>query len=160
MNTPTYKEQWQKITSAYLNNELEPYDGCACFIGNMLNKKNSWEDLRGGMPCMGRGYVEPIYGEDYKRGLKFINSEAHGVYTPGNIVKLENNFLGIIYEKCGGDTISDDLGFDKVIKAHPNYEQALYEAMVSTLELLRQIHISKGEDVDALPLKRREVVSV
>lgn len=37
METPTFKEQYNKIVNAYLKGELNPWDGCACFVGNLLN---------------------------------------------------------------------------------------------------------------------------
>lgn len=136
---PTYAQQWQKITSAYLNDTLDPYRNCACFIGNMLNGKFSWSL---GRTIDGDYRVVPSFN---KRHIiiaeECIAKEAGGLYTIEDICRLEDNFLQ----------------FAIAAPCSPNYENALYEAMVSTLELLRQIHISKGEDVDALPLVKREV---
>lgn len=38
----TYKEQFDKLTRAYINDEVQPFENCACFVGNLLNKNAMW----------------------------------------------------------------------------------------------------------------------
>jgi hypothetical protein len=43
------------------------------------------------------------------------------------------------------------------IMQHENYENALFNAMCNALEVLKQIHIAWGENVDETPVfKKRE----
>lgn len=156
MNTPTYQEQWQKITSAYLNNELNPWRNCACFVGNLLQKRSDWAFCRSELGVL-------TQDEIYRNiGIKYINMLSGDLYSAQEIIALELNFLQVIdagTENKGklGFAISSDFSLKQ---EHPNYENALFEAMVSTLEMLRQIHISKGEDVDSIELKKRELATV
>jgi hypothetical protein len=158
---PTYGQQWQKVTSAYLNDELNPYIQCACFIGNILNETSDWGRCRTMKDDAGtaivRNYKDKISFTFYVVGEQSIKKESAGLYTPLDIVKLENNFLKILWQSTENRTHRPDEYVKNLVKAHPNYENALFEAMTSTLEMLRKIHISKGENVDAIPLKKREL---
>lgn len=148
---PTYSEQWQKITSAYLNDKLNPYHPCACFIGNLLNNQMYWIDGRDG------GCFIPNHRRDgYMKAIGIIKEESGGLYSPKEIYLMEKNFLSVINNNTTNSNKDID-NIDPARKNHPNYENALYSAMVSTLELLKQIHISKGEDVDnGLVLTKRQ----
>lgn len=43
MNThPSFLEQYDKVTRAYFDGTLNPFNSCACFIGNILNDKGEW----------------------------------------------------------------------------------------------------------------------
>jgi hypothetical protein len=159
MNYPTYGEQWQKITSAYSNNKLNPYMNCACFIGNMLGNLSCWADTRTGSPATGRGRRAAPFCEDdtekqiikYSIGNMLIKSNG---YTVDQIIKLENNFLGIIHRLGEVDNIEEWEDFQRFYPEAA--EDILYEAMISTLNMLKEIHRERGEDVDnSLVLQRR-----
>jgi hypothetical protein len=145
----TYQEQWQNITSAYVNNEMDPYQCEACFVGNLL-RNPVWALIRDCNTATGNGQLESSFSclEEYLHG-----------YTPEEILSLENNFLKILYEETGKPKILVLRGPNGVVKSHPNYENALYKAMVSTLEILRNIHISRGENVDEIPLQKRQLAT-
>lgn len=136
--TPTYKEQFDKITRAYINGELKPWDACACFIGNIFNNTEDW------IYALPRN--KGFHGSDkISRGVRQIREQSN--YTPEEIEMLEYNFLNIY---------SDVFNNRKRCRT----EETLYNAMVSTLEMLRQIHISKGENVEMISLiKRTELVN-
>lgn len=149
MNTPTYKEQFDKITRAYFNNELEPMNSCACFIGNLLNGRTVWRLIRGFLELEiknefkePRDILTPIKASDYclTEGEKCIVSESAGLYSADDIIEMENNFLKLWSN--GGRT-----------------EQSLFEAMDSTLDMLRKIHESKGEVIDSFEFKKRELAT-
>lgn len=134
MNTPTYKEQFDKITRAYIANELNPLDGCACFIGNLLNGNSRW--TFGRKFDWGNDGLATVCNEKFL--LSIVKKEANGLYTAQEIVDLEENFL------------------DKYA-CLLSREDALFHAMESTLEMLKQIHISKGEIVDPIPFAKRQL---
>lgn len=133
---PTYETQWQKITSAYVNNTLKPYNECACFIGNLLNGKGAWGMCRDWDFEMDAHLIPGFPG--FTEAINFIKKESRGLYTPQQIVDMENNFLNV-YAQYGN-------------------EASLYEAMTSTLELLRQIHLANGDETAIeIPLTKRQL---
>lgn len=146
MEKPTFRQQYDKITSAYLNNELEPYSTCACFIGNLLGSTR-WADART------RDFLESKIKPD-KHACDWLREVSCGMYTGEDITILEHNFLKIIDDNTiESGRIDGNYAFPR--QRHPNYEEALYLAMVSTLDMLKNIHESKGENVDAPKLKKR-----
>lgn len=117
--TPTYKEQFDKITEAYIKGEIRPYDARFCFCGTLCDSTSRWFAVCGEVHL------------DY------------GVYTGRDYVAMENALL------------------DKVwMSEHSSlYEDALFEGMCNALEVLKQIHISKGEIIDEVPaFTKRELI--
>ena len=41
----TYKQAFDLLTRAYINNEIEPYECEACFCGNLLNNDGFMDAL-------------------------------------------------------------------------------------------------------------------
>jgi hypothetical protein len=138
MNTPTFKQQFDKITIAYFENRLNPMDACACFIGNLLNGKEDWIDCRLGMSGSPEKFRLDL---TEKNALRTIEIESDGLYSPMDIIEMEWNFLYIW--KDGLKT-----------------EESLFDAMDSTLDMLKKIHESKGEVIGAIELKKRELATV
>lgn len=137
----TFKEAFDRITTAYLNNELHPYDNCACFVGNLLNGDELWSCCRYNYGIAGK--VCNVDEEEYQQDIHLIRGSG---YTPSEIMYMENNFLTIIDENTYHSLKKD--GYISVGDDHPDYENALFLAMDSTLEILKSIHQSKGENVD------------
>lgn len=82
MNTPTFKEQFDKITTAYFNNELQPIWSECCFIGNLLNGNRDW--------C----YLKPLWGDTYhQKALDCLKNEANNFYTAKEILAMEGTFM-------------------------------------------------------------------
>lgn len=145
----TFQEQYNKITKAYYKNELNPMDGCACFIGTLLNNDNSWEAVRLCDTRLGYFYesfkITMMYNEKLEtwvtkeEAIIFITKTSENLYSVKNIIDMENNFLGI---------------WDKGNKT----EDSLFKAMESTLEMLKEIHISKGEVIQDYNFTKRELV--
>lgn len=129
----SYETQWNKITSAYVNNQLTILDACACFIGNLLNNNSAWDSARAmwGVCTTDKGYIQ--------QALKCIEKEAGGIYTIQQILDMEK--LCYITWQEGGKT-----------------EESLYEAMVSTLEMLRKLHENMGDETaKEIILERRKI---
>jgi hypothetical protein len=153
MNTPTFKEQFDKITMAYFDDTLEPYTNCACFIGNLLGGEK-WAWCRGDW-----GVVDKSINSDYvDEGIKFILRSSNGLYTPLQIFQMEKNFLTIISKNTSGSDDLDD-SIDENLE-HEDYEHALFLAMDSTLDMLRKIHEAKGEVIESFEFKKRELQPV
>jgi hypothetical protein len=47
--------------------------------------------------------------------------------------------------------------FIEEIRTHPNYEEALFNAFSSTLDMLKEIHITLGEDVESYTFTKRQL---
>lgn len=140
MNKLTYREAYDKIIDAYFKNKIEPYNGCACFVGTLLNGDSKWMECRSGYDFTKGDY-------DSTRGLIILKKKYP--YTEDEIVRLERTLLGSIYR------LSDGLCHD-----HNDYEQILFIAMSETLDVLKEIHRSRGEDVDGFPaLIKRKIVN-
>lgn len=145
----TYKQQFDLLTAAYINGDVNPYDCKACFIGNLLQgalwaiahyRNKHWVG------------TTKLFGD----GIKFIEKRG---YSYDETTAMEENFLKIIAENTGGgdplhaggqEIQSQPDGSFKIIsinrrEKHSNYEDALFKAFESTLEMLRKIHESKGD---------------
>lgn len=154
---PTFKEQFDKLTSAYIAGKVNPMSHCACFIGNLLDNDASWSVYR-----------------NYRRGG---NSECsilsfHGGYNIEDIVAMENNFLRVLTAEGRIDDTIIHLTFtpssryiDECFACHnvatwragnqsliQVIEDRLFLAFESTLAMLKQIHERDGEVVDAVPV--------
>ncbi len=140
MKTPTFKEQYQKIVSAYYKNKLTPFDNCACFIGNMLNQNVDWQYIRDYGP-KGKSIISRSI-RCLNIGASAIKFESGNLYTTEEILILENNFMKVL----------DSFSWS------PPPEDNLFNAMESTLLLLRQIHESKGEIIEDYNFTKRELI--
>ncbi len=126
---------------------MNPYNECACFVGNLLDGDDSWGLCRIGKVFRGEGKVSK--NVIFKYG-----------YTTKEIVALENCFMENIWKGIYQHyTPKQDL--TPVFENLPNKEDILFEAFEKTLELLKSIHIEKGEIIEECPtfIKRELVFS-
>jgi hypothetical protein len=138
---PTFQQQFDKITKAYFKNKLQPFNGCACFIGNMLNGNSGWE----------KGRVFRPHGKS-RAIISFNNvleKESNLLYNRNDIVELENNFLKVL-----------DYSKEYILSKSTYTEENLYKAMESTLVMLRKMHEQKGEIVQDYSFVKRELVNI
>ena len=158
---PSYKEQFDKLTRAYISNKVNPWDECACFVGNLLNNEGIWSTMRfGNADEIISGASEPIRVfpngfltcTDVMKAENCIDKESAGLYTPEEICQLENMFIGVIV-KSGGNYMAWQ--HNEIETAD---EQSLFTAFSKTLDLLKQIHLSKGEIIDEVPEFKRRVM--
>jgi hypothetical protein len=140
MNKPTFKEQSEKIIQAYLKCGIEPMNPRGCFVGNLLNNTKEWRK--------GIGFVYGTTTADVTlklEAMRSISKESKNLYSLQEIADIENNFMTIVtghWSHMGSDYSEDEL----------------FEAMISTLELLKQIHILKGEVIEEeIVLQKREL---
>lgn len=147
MKKPTYAEQWQKLTEAYVNDRVNAYEPCCCFVGNLLNGTDGWEACRKssdgwGMEVYRHPFVSLTLFDDttsmYVDGRESIELHSNGLYKPIDIIQLEQLFL-------------------RTYNTTKN-EESLFKAFCVTLDLLKQIHISKGEVIDETPVFTKRIL--
>jgi hypothetical protein len=157
MSYPTFKQQYDKLTSAYIANKVNPWNDCACFVGNLLNGNSNWHKAR---------HLEP--GEYVPKDVSIcLREEAGNLYHFTHIINMEKIFLDEVnsgtYPNAG--YLSPNYYPNGVCieeaepkNQHPNYENALWSAFVKTLDYLKQVHIESGEDVDGeFEFKKRDL---
>lgn len=149
--SPTYKEQFDKLTRAYINNEVEPWECKACFVGNLLNNKSDWRFCRSAIDLSS---TIPMMRKDCPYlSVDTIRKEGRKLYSLYDIASLEAFFLHHLTENGGtrmlkwtGATLTE------------TEENALFTAFEKTLEMLKEMHISKGEVIEETPVfTKREV---
>lgn len=135
----TFREAFDRITKAYYRNEIEPFNACGCFVGNLLNKNNGWVE-----GCGGLGELRSDKLRVFKARLS-VSDNSDNTYSLEEIAELENVFMSHIR------TIS---------KNDEGDEAEIFQAMEAALLKLREIHESKGEIIEPLEFKKRELVTL
>lgn len=130
MERLSYRQAYDKILAAYFKDEIKPYDMQFCFCGTL-----AWAGSRGdGTWWKQDDYDMSELKEMEKPLLEIVRNETVG------------SDACPIYASVSGATETDRLR--NKIKNHHNYETALFNGMCKSLEILRQIHIDRGENVD------------
>jgi len=137
-----FRTQYEKLVKAYINNEVQPWEECACFVGNLLNKNETWGHAR--LNCQEWGILSNIQSQVDIASMH-IFKESDGTYTVQEILDLEKTFM-----KAIGNWFSWDA----------TDEETLFNAFEKTLLHLRQIHESKGEVIEDYTFKKRKLVAV
>lgn len=131
-----YKQAYDKIIDAYFRDEIKPYDLQFCFCGTLAiaDPRRRFDRWNYATAC---NYSEQPYSK-----LEFQKMEA------ALLVSLGNKSPSIFYW--------DGLGIDW---DHPDYENRLFIAMSAALDVLKEIHRSRGENVDEelTPFTKRTV---
>ena len=126
-----YNTAFNMLTEAYIQDKIEPYKNNFCFCGVLNNCKSNW-----------------------RKGTQD--------FTEQELASLEDKFLRTLRDLTvgppkkllgpGWELIQDDW----LVLAHPKYEEALFESLNKTLDLLKEICINKGEIIkEDLSLKQR-----
>jgi hypothetical protein len=160
----TYKEQFDKLTEAYINDKVKPWECEACFVGNMLG---------GSLWSMATEYFRekdilkmtsiPFIHTCKEISIPFIENSG---YTVEEVVEIEDNFLGVINNNLYLKEKRDLEAFRPATASYnykgelPEYEDALFKAFESTLELLKEIHIKKGEIIEEVPVFTKRLQAI
>lgn len=124
MNTlPRYSTQFDKITVAYIEGKINPCDADFCFCGTLSPTMGAW---RGNHNLFSWGEEKPEYR---------VHKYDH--YQPYTISEYKRMEWALINGKNGAFT--DDK------------EQDLFIGMCAALEVLKQIHLERGEKIDETP---------
>lgn len=87
---------------------------------------------------------------DWFGSARYFHFDSHG-YKGDDFVLMETALLDTIYPS---DT---PVGFNCI--GSPGYEQLLFEGMCAALDVLKQIHIERGEAIDEVPeFTKRQLV--
>jgi hypothetical protein len=136
MQTLTYKQAYDKIIEAYFKDEIKPYNGQFCFCGTLAGFviSNAFEQ-----PDNYRGWPTNEYSSNElnKMEVALLYAIYNGVNGTGNI-----------YEPFAYDMTETR---ERTI-SHPNYENALFAGMCAALEVLKDIHRARNENVDEVPV--------
>ncbi len=131
---PSYKEQFDKITEAYIKGEIKPYKSNFCFCGTIAPEEYSadghknWNNHDGKFMQHKHFYTLSEYGK--MEEALFIPLHAfNGKISGMNIYRLEEGDEG--------------------------YEDAMFDGMCAALEVLKQIHVHKGDIADEYPVFKK-----
>lgn len=122
----TYKQAYDKIIDAYFKDEIKPLHPCFCFCGTLCDGEIGW--------C--RSPLDNHY--DYKNytGYEYVRLEKALIHTM-RIIRDEVACFNLLYME----------------KTNPvAYEHALFDGMCAALDVLKQIHIERGEVIDEVPV--------
>lgn len=147
MTTLTWPQAYDKIIQAYFKDEIKPYDECFCFCGT----------LSGGRHWHRSGYSNPELRNLEAALLITLHRETVGfigepVMVTDNYIYMEGDHL-VFHEPR-----QKNGGVDQIV-GHNDYEEGLFLGMTAALEVLKDIHRSRNENVDELPvLTKRQLV--
>lgn len=144
----TYKQQFDKLTEAYIKGEVNPFRVCACFVGNLLDGEDGWADYRD--LWMNN---EPTCSVPNRKRVEL------DYYTPRQIVHLEHEFMKVY---CKNHPLSNGrwkMDYEDYKKLSDVLdENALFLAFEKTLGVLKDIHEKRGEVIDETPVfEKREL---
>lgn len=132
MKKLTYKEAYDKIIEAYFKDEIKPMDNRFCFCGTLNDNISGWR---------------------YNGGSGYLNSD---------FLKMENALFSVFEPDTTHTPSEDDYQFPSMCKVLPRkgkkYEEKLFEGMCAALEVLKQIHKDRGENVEDFQFTKRELV--
>jgi hypothetical protein len=120
-----YSEAYDKIIQAYFKDEIKPANATFCFCGTLSGGsgwKQEFEEI-----------VEPYTYNEYGKMEKALFSAWPNIIqiSPGHVPSA----LHVINRS----------------RRLPDFEDKLFEGMCAALEVLKQIHISRGEVIDETP---------
>lgn len=124
MTTPTYKQQYDKIIQAYFKDEIKPMSMNFCFCGTLADKVVDSAD----------GSQEEWESKDYTMPEFLKMEEALMIGLKAN--KNKNSGWNIFSART----------------SDADYEERLFEGMCAALEVLKKIHIERGEIIDEDPV--------
>jgi len=130
----TYQQAYDKIIQAYFNDEIQPYNSDFCFCGTLADGADNW--------CRWSDVTKSQYtAKQYSLmeiGLLGTISNIMGEHIP----EMRDNVFANSTDK------TDYGSLRKQLEAHEKFEDALFQGMCAALEVLKQIHKERGEDVD------------
>lgn len=128
----TYTEAYNKIIEAYFRDEIKPLDSSFCFCGTLCNNSRDWFS-----------------------GSWLSNKphSPHSGYSGEELMKLEGALFHGIYKVWSM--------WDHEDQDNPLFEESLFAGMCAALDVLKEIHKSRGEDVDTVPVfTKRKLANV
>lgn len=147
---PSFRTQFNKIENAYLNHTFDPMSSSHGFWGTIFNNDDRWnclvavkiegDSIR---QAYKDGTVEYLQGHEanqalFALALSVALHHCGGIYRVEDIVAVEKNFMT---KYLVGDETED----------------ALYEALTTSLDMLREMHKALGRKgyIPEITLNRR-----
>lgn len=128
----TYHEAYNKIIDAYFKDEIRPNDMNFCFCGTLCDNTSRW-------------WTSSIGGGGYSNGELRVMEQA-----------LFSGFPIETYHGSCGPAFRMEFGLAPT--NIPDYENKLFSGMCAALEVLKEIHRARGENVDEVPeFKKRQL---
>lgn len=131
----SYKQAYDKIIDAYFKDEIRPMDNSFCFCGMLANNNWDWR-------------------------LQFSSPKNQYHYTALEYTLMESALFKGMGEILG-EVIDNRYSCSEYEQLVEDYsceiEDAIFNGMCAALEVLKQIHIDRGEIIDEdLKLTKRE----
>jgi hypothetical protein len=124
MEKLTYSQAYDKIIQAYFRGEIKPFDSRFCFCGT-LSGSYRWDDS---------GYTD---NELMRMESTLLNQFPFVKYLGCKNVRSKSGlFISEEVERMGDEA----------------FESTLFAGMCAALEVLKQIHIERGEVIDEVPV--------
>lgn len=136
MEKLTYKQAYDKIIQAYFRDEIKPKNSDFCFCGTLSPNRGDWNVIQ---------YFS--WGEEKPEFINYNYNWAEP-YTLYEYKKME--WALIHHKNIYG-------GYNNV---NCDGEDALFAGMSAALDVLKEIHQSRGEDVDGVQVfTKRELAT-
>lgn len=130
----TYREAYNKIIDAYFKDEIKPMDPNFCFCGT----------LAGGSSWVYSKYLQEEH--DYSRE-EYVEMEKALLLRVGAYIPVKP----YLFDQRPAYVIMGD----RLIG--PVYEENLFKGMCAALDVLKGIHMGRGEEVEELPFTKRQL---
>lgn len=124
----TYKQAYDKIIDAYFKDEIKPFNCEFCFCGT-LSKDENWHGQ-----AIGKKYIPSEYN---------YSKKEYGLMERALFSTFPND---VKWVSLGTVDYPDNRGAYNNL--HKNYEEFLFAGMCAALDVLKQIHKERGENVE------------
>lgn len=141
----TFQQQMHHIVSAYHQGKLNPYCANHSFVGHLMDHKlwNSCHDLHTVEDDETAFAIETE--ADVRATKEAVHKESQGLYELGDLIRMERRFLDVFHGHLSRSAPAED---------------ALYEAVVQTIVILKEIHEAHGETCYYEPVAKADYSAI
>lgn len=153
---PNYQTQFNKITEAYIKDEIKPLDPQFCFCGT-LSPDSNWRNKEL-FTKHEYDYSWNEFGEMEQSLFSTFTKETEWE-APG-FVNCNESCVNkrLLREEILVQIEEDETSWLK-LAAGDTYEDKLFNGMVAALDKLKEIHIRHGEVIDEQPIFQKRILS-
>lgn len=139
----TYKEASEMIIAAYFADQINVNNAEFCFCGTLCGNSERWA-----FPLPGEEL--PYSYDEYGRMEAALFSVFDVKWVCNGTIKILTPYRMHNFDQCRW--------FDRFLTTQKG-EQKVFEGMCAALDVLKQIHIERGEVIDEVPeFKQRPVL--
>lgn len=150
----SFKEQFDKMTALYIHGKVNAFNNEMCFCGNLEDGNIAWSSAK---------KIE----EDQWEAIRHTCNRSYDYrpleYTPNQYWEMEavfmfpiSKFLMLRVGSFGGACAGWIDSYNNSDVSIPEYEDALYQGFTNAIEVLKRIHIARGEKVEETGFEKRE----